>query len=235
MRVVTFQNSDVIDSVLKTDVFIFNGRRKSNRIKEIDLLENKSMFPIYGFISIPHNGVCGIHLPAIYYRWSYLVGYMGLDGRDMLELEVPDKYIGTIRTVNANIELSYMEAMSYTNDEVEVVLYEIRKEWVVSVHKAKNNDKGYNLRCIKVNIINSNIISICNDSYRLSGDGYAETNIFEKLPDKLYRPVRYGDLKYFVNPTCYNNISLQLCDMYELNTDYSINDLSKRFSDVLIY
>lgn len=241
MRIITFQDSYVVNDVLKRDRFVFHDKSKYGRTREVDLLESEEHSPIYGFISLVWNDIGGISIPSIYYNWAYLMGYMGLECRDLIELEIPESYIKAIRTTNTHTDLTYPECFDYKDDCVDAIFYEIRKEWIVAVHRSEDNDTGYEDREINVTIINDEHTPLINTDYKVSGDGHAEEDIFKKLADVLYRPVRLSELRYYVNTDTYRKLCRELISMYYQNVDEIISDrkkfreFNKRFASSIVY
>lgn len=223
MRLINFQKPAFVEKLKQNGEIRFSS--DGPRTKYIHILMDEDgeevAYPIYTFIGIPYLGSPGINIPNIYGSWSSLMGYMRLDGHVMIELEVP--YTGQhINKMTYNAELTLEEALNNVEDYIECILYEIKKEWVVAVYNKSLLNSGYGTVELTPEIWNKDLKPLIDVPFKVSGDGYAESNIFELLPDYFPDGITYGQLCNYINyKTCSNIL------MAELERRYGVKDKSE--------
>lgn len=223
MRLITFQKPEFVERLREDGTVKF--KRSGPRTKDIHILEDEGgeelAYPIYTFVGIPYFGRPGVSIPNIYGNWSSLMGYMRLDGHVMIELEV--EYTGQpINKMDSDVELTLEEALSNTGDYTECILYEVKKEWVVAVYNKSSLYSGYGIVELIPEIWNKDARPLIEVAFKASGDGYADTNLSQKLPDYFPDGITYGQLSNYVNSDTYSNILKA-----EFKRRYGIEDVSE--------
>ena len=243
MRIVTFQSKHVIKDMLRSDVYKFNS--KGRRSREEDCNVKEGLYPFYGFVSMPYRKGCALNIFAIVRNWSRLIGFYELDKRDMVELEIPDNFVATIRSSNSNIKLTRKDIYGYYEDDIDAIFYEIRREWIVAIHESSNNETGYNKRNIKVRVISDYHKPLILKSYWVSGSDL-DRSLENKLPDRPLVPTKCVHLSAYVNSKGYDEVMKELFEMYlskkEVDKYFSPTDesaisffgYSDRFDNVIV-
>jgi hypothetical protein len=216
MRLITFQDKDIISEFLDTGVW-----PRRYHLDRLDVLHDKKGLPapIYTFASFPKNGRTGINMIDFVFSWDTLMGYMVFHGRNFLELEIPEGTYHTLCGMHSKEVITLEELVSYDSDVVECVIYEIKREWVVAHHKVEYpKDDNARIRITPI-VINAELLPLIykvyfvGDVFDTNGESIYDNKfimqeIKSKLPDIPYKSVPKSDIRLYINPAAVDSYEI---------------------------
>lgn len=184
--------------------------------------------PLYTFYSQWRGYPTTINLPSLYYNWAQMMGFYGLDNREILELQVP----ADIDELNHASNTDEVVLEGYFDDSIEYIIPYIRREWIVAIYHKSPLISEYAECLLTPEIERPLEHPIFIESVKFSGDGYAEENIYEKINPWPRSGICYNELRNWVKPAVFdqailNKFGISRKDLFKRDHEKARNLLSE--------